>query len=106
MLNRTQLSFIQLGGGIAVGVHVILGNHVWLPTVQVSHLGVRTATAQVCFPLSNDITSQIWLVGSALGDIMIPICMTYYVGFSNLILESDQLMILVHSGSFRDMIPP
>jgi hypothetical protein len=79
MLNCTQLSFIQLGGGIAVGVHVKPP-----PNFKVTSIAVRTATAQVCSPLSNDITSQIWLVGSALCDIMIPICMTYYVGFSKL----------------------
>ena len=38
---------------------------------------------QVCSQLSNDNTSQIWTVGSALCDIIIAVCMTYYVGFTH-----------------------
>ena len=86
MLHRTQLSFIQLAGGIAVGVHAKQPEYsVMLHKFRVSQtvsLGVRTTTSQVCFRLSNDITWQTWIVGSVLCDIMIAVCMIYYVGFS------------------------
>ena len=86
MLHRTQLSFVQLAGGIAVGIqgkqpkYNVTSNK--LHVSQTVSLSVRTTTLRVCSQLSNDITSQVWFVGSVLCDIMIAICMTYYVGFS------------------------
>ena len=111
MFHYAQLSFIQLAGGIAVGVHAKQNSNLTesseLQFIQtLISLGVRTTALQVCSWLSNDITLQAWIVASVLCDIMIAMCMTYYVGFSNFILESEQITILVHYDSFRDAIPP
>ena len=46
-------------------------------------------------------------MGSALCDIIIAVCMTYYVGFTHflpLALEQNQISFTVHDGSFRDIM--
>jgi len=134
MLHRTQLSFIQFGGGIAVGVQaqqtkkysmlinlnntlggvsgqnsstelpkmshhkqrssIELGNRIMVGQTGASihranaSIGVRTTTSQVRSQLYNDITSQIWNVGGVVCDLIIAICMTYYVGFLHFSLLS------------------
>ena len=84
----TQLSFVQLLGGIAVGVYAEQKKYYSLVDithktafVQGTSIGVRKATFQVCSQIFNNITPQIWNVGSVLCDIIIAVCMTYYVGF-------------------------
>jgi len=48
-----------------------------------------------------------WIVGSVLCDIIIAVCMTYYVGFLNFSLLSwEHSNLVVHYGSFLDMIQP
>jgi hypothetical protein len=50
-----------------------------------------------------------WIIGSVLCDIIIAVCMTYYVGFRNfflMALESIQISYLIYEGSFPDMILP
>ena len=49
---------------------------------------------------------QMWTVGGALCDIIIAVCMTYYVGFRNFPPERNQISYLFCDGSFRDMILP
>jgi len=44
-------------------------------------IGVRTTISQVRSQLYNDITSQVWNVGGVVCDLIIAVCMTYYVGF-------------------------
>jgi hypothetical protein len=69
MLNGIQLSFIQLGGGIAVGVYTeqrkyytLLGGAKLMVT-EWSSIAVWTTT-QVCFQLSNDITYRFGILGT------------------------------------------
>ena len=50
-----------------------------------------------------------WIVGSILCDVIIAVCMTYYVGlptFLPLFLENYQISFLASYGSSRDMILP
>jgi len=110
-LHHTQLSLIQLSGAIAVGVNTKQRKYYSLlriPERRVLEgisIGVWTTCSQVRFQLSNDISPQIWTIGSSLCDIIIAICMTYYVSFSHFppLLE---LLFPDHDGSFRDMILP
>ena len=55
-------------------------------------------------PNYNDITSQIWHVGGVLCDLIIAVCMSYYVGFSHFSLLSLGLSDLFPypPGSFRN----
>jgi len=84
-----QLSFIQLGGGIATGVEArqqkyysVLSSPERLVRVT-TIIGVQT-TLQLCSQLiSNNIIPQIWNVGSVICDIMIAVYMTYYVRFQS-----------------------
>jgi len=55
MLHHTQLSFIQLGGGIAVGVYAEQKKYYSLVAIthktaflQGTSIGVRTTPSQVC----------------------------------------------------------
>lgn len=43
--------------------------------------------------LPDNITLQVWMVGAVLGDIVIALCMTYYVGFLLLTLERNSNLI-------------
>ena len=91
-MHCTQLSFIRLVGGISVGVQgkqldkgrqledTVNLHKLWL--FQTIGFIVRTTTLRVCSRLSNHITSQVWIVGTVVCDIMIAMCMTYFVGFS------------------------
>jgi hypothetical protein len=85
-LYHTQLSFIQLGGGIALGVQGKQKNRYSLfytPEMRAARdttVAVRTTTLQICSQSAIDITSQIWNIGAVLCDIIIAVCMTYYVG--------------------------
>jgi hypothetical protein len=97
MLHRTkQLSSIELGGGIAVGGQVQQNSPPLMIVVQTAasihranaSIGVRTITSQVRSQLYNDITSQIWNVGGVVCDLIIAVCMTYYVGFPHFSLLS------------------
>jgi len=54
---------------------------------------------------SNNIIQQIWNVGSVICDIIIAVCMTYYVRFP-LLPEEELILFSDHFGSFRDMILP
>ena len=70
MLNSTQLSFIQLGGGVAVGVYTeqrkcytLLGG-AKLMVSEWSSIAVRTTT-QVCSQLSNNITYRFGILGAS-----------------------------------------
>ena len=88
ILHGAKLSFIQLGGGIAVGVYKeqkkyysLLKTHEMLDR-RATGLVVRT-TLQVCSQLflNDNHPPQMWNVGSVLCDIIIAICMTHYVSF-------------------------
>ena len=85
MFHHTHLSFIQLAGEIAVGVHAKQNSNFMSSKLQfvetIISLRVRTTASQVCFRLFNDIPPQAWIVASVLCNIMIVMCMTYYVGF-------------------------
>jgi len=88
LLHDLQLSFIQLGGGIATGIEArqekyysALSSPEMLVRVN-TIIGVRT-TLQLCSQLSNNMIPQIWNVGSVICDIIIAVCMTYYVRFRN-----------------------
>ena len=116
ILHCIQLSFIQLGGGIAVGVNAEQKKfYTLLNTPEMLVLeGVSTGVRYFFsfffgegFHLPNYITSQIWNVGSVLCDIIIAVCMTYYVGFGHLsFLSSENIKFHAFYGSFHDMIPP
>ena len=82
---QQQLSFIQLCGGIMVGVYSEQQGYLQasdMPVFQTTSLGVWTTASYVYSQLSNDITLQMWLIGSVLCDIIIAVCMIYYVGFA------------------------
>ena len=84
MLHHVQLSFIQLGGGIAVGVQAAREKYFSVlntpDKVVFANISVGVwITTQVCSQSSNNNTPQIWTVGGALCDITIAVCMTYYV---------------------------
>jgi hypothetical protein len=81
MLHHTQLSFIQLGGGIAVGGHEPRAHPPKNVVLDDASIGVCTSISQVHSQLYNDISSQIWNVGGGACDLIIAVCMTYYVGF-------------------------
>ena len=51
-------------------------------------IGVWTTISQVRSQLYNDITSQIWNVGGVVCDLIIAVCMTYYVGLPHFSLLS------------------
>jgi len=105
ILYGAQLSFIQLGGGIAVGVYAEEKKiYTLLDTPQMLVLegastGVRTTTSARVFSFIyyNNITPQIWNVGSVLCDIITAVCMTYYMGFPiflPLVLHSHSLFTM------------
>ena len=88
ILCHTQLSFIQLGGGIAVGVYAEQKKYYSLVAIthktaflQGTSIGVRATASQVYSQVPNNNIPQIWNVGSVLCDIIIAVCMTYYVDF-------------------------
>jgi hypothetical protein len=47
-----------------------------------------------------------WNIGSVLCDIIIAVCMTYYVGFLTLTSPVSEEKFFVHNGSFHDVILP
>ena len=88
----TQLSIIQLGGGLAVGIYAqrekrytLLDTPKMLVLEGIS-TGVRATTCFFSCQLSNSNSPQMWNVGSVLCDLIIAICMTYYVGFPTFLL--------------------
>ena len=84
-MHYEQLSFIQLGGGIAVGVYAEQERFYSLLDAPQNVVLVGTSTVvrtiRPSASLSNEITPQIWNIGSVLCDTIIAVCMTYYVGF-------------------------
>jgi len=99
-MHYKQLSFIQLGGGIAVGVHGEQKKFYSLLDAPQTVVLVGTSTVvwtiRPSASLSNEITPQTWNIGSVLCDTIIAVCMTYYVGFwfySYCPWRSDSLLI-------------
>ena len=70
-----QVSSIELGSGM-----MAVQTKESIQRANAS-IGVRTTISQVRSQLYNDITSQVWNVGGVVCDLIIAVCMTYYVGF-------------------------
>ena len=112
MLHRTQLSFIQLGGGIAIGVQAEQEKYYSVldapDIVLFANISVGVwIIPQVFSQLFNNNTLQIWTVGSALCDVIIAVCMTYYVSFIHFppsCLTEKSISSPVHDGSCREAI--
>lgn len=74
------LSLIQLGGGIVVGVH----------TVQKKYYSSLTAPKYLVF---QGIWVGIWIVGSVLCDIVIAVCMTYYLSRYDSTIQQTKMIL-------------
>ncbi|KIM36681.1 hypothetical protein M413DRAFT_31517 [Hebeloma cylindrosporum] len=75
------LSLIQLGGGIVVGVH----------TVQKKYYSSLTAPKYLVF--QGIWVGQIWIVGSVLCDIVIAVCMTYYLSRYDSTIQQTKMIL-------------
>ena len=99
---------MQLCGGVAVEGQVQDRSLLLHPPPLVvranASIGVRTTASQVLSQLYNDITSQMWNVGGVLCDLIIAVCMTYYVGFPHFSLLSlvilTRISFLIHVAAF------
>ena len=107
ILHRTQLSFIQLGGGIVVGVEGKQKNRYSLfytPEMRVAKdttVAVRTTTLQICSQLTSP--HRYGILGQFCAISLLPsACPIMWV--PAFLLSSDSF--LIHEGSCPDMIPP
>ncbi|KIM49810.1 hypothetical protein M413DRAFT_21947 [Hebeloma cylindrosporum] len=90
------LSFIQLGGGIPVGVHSQQKKYLQttdMLALQAVSLGVRTTPLQICSRISVNTTSQLWLIGSVLCDIIIAVCMIYYLSRCDTTVKQTKMVL-------------